>query len=37
MLNAGSLPAELTEVYSVAVGAQFGEQAFDKTLFMREF
>lgn len=33
MLNAGSLPAELTEVYSVAVGAQFGEQAFDKTVY----
>ncbi|PKR79095.1 protein translocase subunit SecDF [Halalkalibacillus sediminis] len=33
ILNAGSLPANLNEVYSVAVGAQFGEQAFDKTLF----
>ena len=33
MLNAGSLPANLEEVYSVAVGAQFGEQALEKTIF----
>ncbi|MET3682517.1 SecD/SecF fusion protein [Alkalibacillus flavidus] len=33
LLNAGSLPADLNEVYSVSVGAQFGEQALDKTIF----
>ncbi|WP_411953531.1 protein translocase subunit SecDF [Alkalibacillus sp. S2W] len=32
LLNAGSLPADLNEVYSVSVGAQFGEQALDKTV-----
>ncbi|MDQ0351131.1 SecD/SecF fusion protein [Alkalibacillus filiformis] len=33
LLNAGSLPADLNEVYSVAVGAQFGEQALDQTVY----
>ncbi|WP_102026913.1 protein translocase subunit SecDF [Salirhabdus sp. Marseille-P4669] len=33
VLNAGSLPVDLNEIYSVSVGAQFGEQALDKTVF----
>lgn len=33
ILNAGSLPANLEEVYSISVGAQFGEQALDQTIF----
>ncbi|RPF55524.1 protein translocase subunit SecDF [Aquisalibacillus elongatus] len=32
LLNAGSLPADLNEIYSVSVGAQFGEQALNKTV-----
>lgn len=32
LLNAGSLPVKLTEVYSTSVGAQFGEQALEKTV-----
>ncbi|MFD1705514.1 protein translocase subunit SecDF [Siminovitchia sediminis] len=32
LLNAGALPVKLTEVYSTSVGAQFGEQAMDKTV-----
>ncbi|WP_062355552.1 protein translocase subunit SecDF [Bacillus kwashiorkori] len=32
LLNAGSLPVKLNEVYSTSVGAQFGEQALNKTL-----
>lgn len=32
MLNAGSLPVNLEEMYSTSVGAQFGEQAMDKTV-----
>ncbi|QPC47018.1 protein translocase subunit SecDF [Mangrovibacillus cuniculi] len=32
LLNAGSLPVELTELYSTSVGAQFGEQALDLTV-----
>lgn len=32
LLNAGSLPVNLDEVYSTSVGAQFGEQALDKTV-----
>ncbi|MEH7343620.1 protein translocase subunit SecDF [Bacillus sp. JJ1532] len=32
LLNAGSLPVKLTEVYSTSVGAQFGEQALNKTV-----
>ncbi|MCM3611353.1 protein translocase subunit SecDF [Planococcus sp. MERTA32b] len=33
ILNAGALPVELTEIYSTSVGAQFGEEALDKTTF----
>lgn len=33
MLNAGSLPVELKEIFSTSVGAQFGEKALDKTIF----
>ncbi|MBE1554601.1 protein translocase subunit SecDF [Sporosarcina limicola] len=33
ILNAGALPVHLKEVYSTSVGAQFGEQALDKTVF----
>ncbi|WP_062104581.1 protein translocase subunit SecDF [Bacillus niameyensis] len=32
LLNAGALPVKLKEVYSTSVGAQFGEQAMDKTV-----
>ncbi len=32
ILNAGALPVQLEEVYSTSVGAQFGEQALDKTI-----
>ncbi|KAB2338683.1 protein translocase subunit SecDF [Cytobacillus depressus] len=32
LLNAGSLPVKLTEVFSTSVGAQFGEQALNKTV-----
>ncbi|MCR2820512.1 protein translocase subunit SecDF [Lederbergia panacisoli] len=32
LLNAGALPVKLTEVYSTSVGAQFGEQALNKTV-----
>ncbi|WP_438298200.1 protein translocase subunit SecDF [Sporosarcina sp. FA15] len=33
ILNAGALPVLLEEVYSTSVGAQFGEQALNKTIF----
>jgi SecD/SecF fusion protein len=33
LLNAGSLPVELEEMYSTSVGAQFGETALQKTVF----
>lgn len=33
LLNAGALPVELKEIYSTSVGAQFGEQALQKTIF----
>jgi SecD/SecF fusion protein len=33
ILNAGSLPVNLDEMYSVSVGAQFGEQALNKTVW----
>ncbi|GAE94139.1 protein-export membrane protein SecD [Gracilibacillus boraciitolerans JCM 21714] len=33
LLNAGSLPVDLQEEYSNSVGAQFGAQALDKTVF----
>jgi protein-export membrane protein SecD/preprotein translocase SecF subunit len=31
LLNAGALPVKLKEIYSTSVGAQFGQQALDKT------
>ncbi|MBB6449505.1 preprotein translocase subunit SecD/SecD/SecF fusion protein [Geomicrobium halophilum] len=33
VLNAGSLPVQIEEVYSNAVGASLGEQALEETLF----
>ncbi|HSJ36951.1 MAG TPA: protein translocase subunit SecDF [Planococcus sp. (in: firmicutes)] len=33
ILNAGALPVQLEEIYSTSVGAQFGEEALDKTTF----
>lgn len=33
LLNAGSLPVDLNEIYSNSVGAQFGQDALDKTVF----
>ncbi|UII55006.1 protein translocase subunit SecDF [Cytobacillus spongiae] len=33
LLNAGALPVELEEMYSTSVGAKFGEQAMEKTVF----
>ncbi|WP_316571888.1 protein translocase subunit SecDF [Neobacillus sp. YIM B06451] len=33
LLNAGALPVKLNEIYSTSVGAKFGEQAMDKTVF----
>ncbi|WP_040228907.1 protein translocase subunit SecDF [Bhargavaea cecembensis] len=33
ILNAGALPVKLDEIYSTSVGAQFGEQALNKTVF----
>ncbi|MGX1900013.1 protein translocase subunit SecDF [Thermolongibacillus altinsuensis] len=33
LLNAGALPVELKEIYSTSVGAQFGENALQKTVF----
>ncbi|GAA0601678.1 protein translocase subunit SecDF [Virgibacillus siamensis] len=33
IINAGSLPVNMKELYSTTVGAQFGEQALDKTVF----
>ncbi len=33
ILNAGALPVKLEEIYSTSVGAKFGEEALDKTLF----
>lgn len=33
LLNAGSLPVDLKEIYSNSVGAQFGQDALNKTLF----
>ncbi|MDS9471299.1 protein translocase subunit SecDF [Sporosarcina pasteurii] len=32
ILNAGALPVQLEEIYSTSVGAQFGEQALNKTI-----
>lgn len=33
IINSGSLPANMEELYSTSVGAQFGEQALNKTVF----
>ncbi len=33
IINAGSLPVNMEELYSNTVGAQFGEQALNKTVF----
>ncbi|KIX90776.1 preprotein translocase subunit SecD [Staphylococcus microti] len=33
LLNSGSLPVNLKEIYSTSVGAQFGQDALDKTIF----
>ncbi|WP_100011925.1 protein translocase subunit SecDF [Lentibacillus sediminis] len=33
IINSGSLQVNLNEIYSTSVGAQFGEQALDKTVF----
>ncbi|MGE6415975.1 protein translocase subunit SecDF [Planococcus kocurii] len=33
ILNAGALPVSLTEIYSTSVGAQFGNEALDQTIF----
>jgi len=33
IINAGSLPVHMEEIYSTSVGAQFGEQALNKTVF----
>ncbi|SEQ15430.1 protein translocase subunit secF /protein translocase subunit secD [Virgibacillus subterraneus] len=33
IINAGSLPVNMTELYSNTVGAQFGEEALNKTVF----
>ncbi|HZG60648.1 MAG TPA: protein translocase subunit SecDF [Anoxybacillus sp.] len=33
LLNAGALPVELKEIYSTSIGAQFGEDALQKTIF----
>ncbi|MGV3244125.1 protein translocase subunit SecDF [Staphylococcus sp. 11261D007BR] len=33
LLNSGSLPVDLEEIYSTSVGAQFGQDALDKTIF----
>ncbi|ELK4500989.1 protein translocase subunit SecDF [Staphylococcus pseudintermedius] len=32
LLNSGSLPVELKEIYSTSVGAQFGQDALNKTI-----
>src|SRR5690625_3556805 len=33
IINAGSLPVHMTELYSTSVGAQFGEEALKQTIF----
>ncbi len=33
IINSGSLPVNMKELYSTSVGAQFGEQALNKTVF----
>src|SRR5699024_10135724 len=32
LLNSGALPVKLDEIFSTSVGAQFGEEALDKTV-----
>lgn len=33
IINSGSLPVHMTEIFSTSVGAQFGEQALNQTVF----
>lgn len=33
IINSGSLPVHMTEIFSTSVGAQFGEQALNETVF----
>ncbi|HLQ74153.1 MAG TPA: protein translocase subunit SecDF [Bacillota bacterium] len=33
IINSGSLPVHMNEIYSTSVGAQFGEQALNETVF----
>lgn len=33
IINSGSLPVHMNEIYSTSVGAQFGEEALNKTVF----
>lgn len=33
LLNAGALPVDLKEMYSTSVGAKFGQQALEETIF----
>src|SRR5690606_19659010 len=33
IINSGSLPVHMNELYSTSVGAQFGEQALNSTVF----
>src|SRR5699024_10800257 len=33
IINAGSLPVHMEEIFSTSVGAQFGEQSLSKTVF----
>ncbi|WP_017726098.1 protein translocase subunit SecDF [Halalkalibacterium ligniniphilum] len=33
LLNSGSLPVKMHEIYSTSVGAKFGQQALDQTMF----
>lgn len=33
IINSGSLPVHMNEIFSTSVGAQFGEQALNKTIF----
>ena len=33
LLNAGALPVDLKEMYSTSVGAKFGQQALEQTIF----
>ncbi|MFS0672919.1 protein translocase subunit SecDF [Ornithinibacillus sp. 179-J 7C1 HS] len=33
IINSGSLPVNMDEIFSTSVGAQFGEQALDQTVF----